>query len=141
MSWAGFYLGGHGGYAWKDNDFSKVLNFNTVAQAYGIKSQGWLAGGHGGYNWQYGRVVTGLEIDFSFSGLNGNSATVVAPNGFPGFTDTASLADRVKYLATSRARLGWFARRDRSALRDRRPCMGAIGAISTDGDGGSRDSR
>lgn len=108
MTWAGFYLGGHGGYAWKDNDFSQVLNFNNVAQANGIKSRGWLAGGHAGYNWQYGRVVTGLEGDFSFSGLSGNSATVAGPDEFPGFSDTAVLGDRVKYLVTSRARLGWL---------------------------------
>lgn len=108
MGWAGFYLGAHGGYAWKNDDFSQAVNFTPVAQVYGIKSQGWLAGGHSGYNWQYDRIVTGLEIDFSFSGLNGNSAAVTAPNGFPGFTTTTSLADRVNYLATSRGRLGWL---------------------------------
>jgi opacity protein-like surface antigen len=106
--WAGFYLGAHGGYAWKDNDFSQVVNFNNVAQVRGIKSQGWLAGGHAGYNWQYVRIVTGLETDFSFSGLNGNSATITGPGEFPGFSETAWLGDRVKYLATSRARLGWL---------------------------------
>lgn len=110
MSWAGFYLGAHGGYGWKDNDFSQVLNFVTVAQAGGITSRGWVAGGHTGYNWQYGRVVTGLEVDVSFSGLQGNSATVTGPGfgGFPGFTANDVLGDRVKYLATARARLGWL---------------------------------
>ncbi|MFZ2158123.1 MAG: hypothetical protein WAV72_18645, partial [Bradyrhizobium sp.] len=108
MSWAGFYLGAHGGYGWKENDFSQVLNFVTVAQAAGIKSRGWVAGGHTGYNWQYSRVVTGLEVDFSLSGLQGNSATIVGTNGFPGFTETSVLGDRVKYLATARARLGWL---------------------------------
>lgn len=107
-NWAGFYLGAHGGYAWKDNDFTQVVNFFDVSQAGGIKSRGWVGGGHTGYNWQYGRVVTGLEVDFSLSGLQGNSAAVVGPNGFPGLTETHVLGDRVKYLATARSRLGWL---------------------------------
>ena len=108
ISWAGFYLGAHGGYAWKDNDFTQVVNFFDLAQVGGIKSRGWVAGGHTGYNWQYGRVVTGLEVDFSLSGLKGNSATVVGGNGFAGFTETHLLSDRVKYLASARVRLGWL---------------------------------
>jgi outer membrane immunogenic protein len=109
-NWAGFYLGAHGGYAWKDNDFSQVVNFNNFSQAGGIRSRGWVAGGHVGYNWQYGRAVTGLETDFSLSGLRGSSATITGPASaeFPGFQQTNSLSDRVKYLATSRARIGWL---------------------------------
>ena len=107
-NWAGFYLGAHGGYAWKDNDFTQVVSFVDAAQAGGIKSRGWVGGGHTGYNWQYGRVVTGLEADFSLSGLQGNSAAVAGATGFPGFTETSVLGDRVKYLATARARLGWL---------------------------------
>lgn len=106
-NWAGFYLGAHGGYAWKDNDFSQVVNFINVAQVGGIRSRGWVAGGHVGYNWQYGKVVTGIETDFSFSDLSGNSALMIGPGEFGG-TQTGLLGDRVKYLATSRARLGWL---------------------------------
>lgn len=122
-NWAGFYLGAHGGYAWKDNDFTQVVSFVDAAQAGGIKSRGWVGGGHTGYNWQYGRVVTGLEADFSLSGLQGNSAAVAGATGFPGFTETSVLGDRVKYLATARAT--WLAaRRNRTALCDWRPCVG-----------------
>ncbi len=106
--WAGYYLGAHGGYAWKNNDFTQVVNFVDFGQVGGITSRGWVAGGHTGYNWQYGRVVTGLEVDFSLSDIRGNSGSVVGGNGFPGFTETHSLGDRVKYLATARARLGWL---------------------------------
>jgi opacity protein-like surface antigen len=106
--WAGYYLGAHGGYAWKNNDFTQVVNFVDFGQVGGITSRGWVAGGHTGYNWQYGRVVTGLEVDFSLSDIRGNSGSVVGGNGFPGFMETHSLGDRVKYLATARARLGWL---------------------------------
>lgn len=107
-NWAGFYLGAHGGYGWKDNDFTKLVSFFDSGLTGGIKSRGWIAGGHAGYNWQYGRIVTGLEADFSLSGLKGNSATVPGVNALPGFPETFALSDRVKYLATSRARLGWL---------------------------------
>ena len=105
-TWAGFYLGVHGGYGWKDNDFTQVIDFATATQTGGIKSKGWLAGGHAGYNWQYGGIVTGFEMDFSASDLRGSSAAVVSTFG-GGTTETESLSDKVKYLGTARARLGW----------------------------------
>jgi outer membrane immunogenic protein len=105
LTWAGFYLGAHGGYGWKDNNFTQRVDANLQTGA--IKSRGWPAGGHAGYNWQYGRVVTGLETDFSFSGITGNSTPVIDTAG-GGATQTTTLSDKVKYLATSRARLGWL---------------------------------
>jgi outer membrane immunogenic protein len=104
--WAGFYLGAHGGYGWKDNDFSVVVNPQNFAQAAGIKSRGWLAGGHAGYNWQFGRAVAGLEADVSLGDLTGQSAAVSGPGPLGG-TATTTLEDRVTMLATARARLGW----------------------------------
>ena len=103
-TWAGFYLGAHGGYGWKDNDFTQRID--ATLQTDAIKSRGWLAGGHAGYNWQYGRVVAGLETDFSFSGIKGSSTPVI--DTFGGGTQTTTLSDKVKYLATTRARLGWL---------------------------------
>jgi outer membrane immunogenic protein len=103
-TWAGFYLGAHGGYGWKDNDFTQRVIGNTPTD--GIRSRGALAGGHAGYNWQYGRVVTGLETDFSFSGIEGTSTPVI--DIFGGGMQTTTLSDKVKYLATTRARLGWL---------------------------------
>ena len=52
--------------------------------------------------------MTGLEADFSLSDLQGDSAAVAGATGFPGVTETSMLGDRVKYLATARARLGWL---------------------------------
>jgi outer membrane immunogenic protein len=105
-TWAGFYLGVHGGYGWKDNDFTEVILFLTATQTGGIKSRGWLAGGHAGYNWQYDRLVTGFETDFSTGDLSGRSAAVVSNIG-GGTTETETLSDKVRYLGTARARLGW----------------------------------
>ena len=69
-SWAGFYLGIHGGYGWKDDPFSEVLAFAPpITTIDGIKARGWLAGGQAGYNWQYSAVVGGLELDVSATRL------------------------------------------------------------------------
>jgi opacity protein-like surface antigen len=102
QTWAGFYLGAHGGYGWKDNDFSTgFTGFPTGTFIGGIKSQGWLGGGQAGYNWQYARAVAGLEIDGSATGIKGSSLPVTS-----GAT-TATVSDDVKYLGTVRGRLGW----------------------------------
>src|SRR4051812_38736228 len=56
-SWAGFYLGAHGGYGRGDNTFSEsVFALPPFAAIQGIKSKGGLFGGQAGYNWQYGRA-------------------------------------------------------------------------------------
>ena len=75
-SWAGFYLGVHGGYGWNQNEFSQTSpsTFLTPQSINGIKSKGALYGAQAGYNWQFGRAVTGLEIDFSATNLDGSSA-------------------------------------------------------------------
>jgi opacity protein-like surface antigen len=99
QSWAGLYIGGHGGYGWKENDFTK--NFYLDGFVGGINSKGWLAGGQAGYNWQYASVVAGVEIDGSATGIKGSSAAVTAQ------TLTETQSDNVKYLGTVRGRLGW----------------------------------
>jgi len=76
-SWAGFYIGGHGGYGWKRNDFAEVIQTNPLLTIGGIDSRGWVAGGQAGYNWQYGRWVAGLEVDGSATQIRGNSTPIV----------------------------------------------------------------
>ena len=106
QTWAGFYLGAHGGYGWKDNDFStNFTGSSPLSVIGGIKSQGWLGGGQAGYNWQYARVVAGLEIDGSATGIKGSSLPITFPITSGNQTVTAS--DNVKYLGTARGRLGW----------------------------------
>ena len=96
--WAGFYIGAHGGYGWKNNDFS-VSDIDVPVT--GIDSRGFVAGGQAGNNWQYGRVVGGVEVDGSATGIQGTSAPAI------GGVATETLSDKVKYLGTIRGRLGW----------------------------------
>jgi opacity protein-like surface antigen len=99
QSWAGLYIGGHGGYGWKENDFTH--HFFLDGFVGGINSKGWLAGGQAGYNSQYASVVAGVEIDGSATGIKGSSVPVTAQ------TLTETQSDNVKYLGTVRGRLGW----------------------------------
>jgi opacity protein-like surface antigen len=111
-SWAGFYLGGHGGYGWADNPTSVPLDFLFEAgpgTVDGARSNGWIAGGHFGRNWQYDRFVTGLELDLSAADIKGNSNTAAFVfNFFPPAPGTVAFDEKVKYLGTVRGRLGWL---------------------------------
>jgi opacity protein-like surface antigen len=111
-SWAGFYLGAHGGYGWKRDDFSELSNFFVTEPLpiNGIRSKGAVYGAQAGYNWQFGPVVTGLEIDFSVTdikGSNGVSQSLVIP-GEGSASSSETLGENVKYLGSARARLGWL---------------------------------
>ncbi len=80
-SWAGFYIGGHGGYGWKRNDFAEVIQTNPLLTLGGIDSSGWVAGGQAGYNWQFGRWVAGLEVDGTATGIAAKSTLLVRTIG------------------------------------------------------------
>lgn len=106
-SWAGFYLGIHGGYAWQRDSFSQSQAFAlaTPQSINGVSASGAVYGAQTGYNWQFGRAVTGLELDFSATGLKGSNAvseTVGAD------TATITRTEKVQYLGSARARLGWL---------------------------------
>jgi outer membrane immunogenic protein len=105
-TWQGFYLGVHGGYGWKNNDFAEVIQTAPLVTIGGIDSSGWVFGGQAGYNWQRGSIVGGLEIDFSKSNIRGNSTPVVRTFAGP-LTITDTEGDDVKYLGSVRGRLGF----------------------------------
>jgi opacity protein-like surface antigen len=99
QAWTGFYIGAHGGYGWKDNDFA--FDFGSSGTLGGITSSGFVAGGQAGYNWQYGNIVGGAEVDGSATGIKGTALPLITATG------SQILSDNVKYLGTVRGRLGW----------------------------------
>jgi outer membrane immunogenic protein len=109
--WSGFYIGINGGYGWGKTS----LDPDAFDAIFGdAKPKGGLFGGHAGYNWQYGKVVTGLEVDFDGADIKGTDSVsgVVCPVGIriaAVACQTASLSRTVKFdeLATARARLGY----------------------------------
>lgn len=107
LSWAGFYIGAHGGYGWKDDPFTAVTSGIPTVTLNGVKARGWLAGVQTGYNWQVGAMVGGLEADLSGANIKGTSSST--NTDVDAVTTTVALAqgDEVKVLGTIRGRLGW----------------------------------
>jgi outer membrane immunogenic protein len=82
-SWTGFYVGINGGDGWgtssSNSDFSLAgTSFNLPIASQGIS--GWLGGFQAGYNWQSGVIVFGVEGDFDFADIEGNTACLVVFN-------------------------------------------------------------
>src|SRR5262249_51067999 len=111
FSWTGFYIGAHVGYGWGTIESTNV-NGNAPfppGSSHSTDVNGILGGVQAGYNYQFApNWVAGLEGEFSWSGIDGNSteASVV-----PGFTTTRldSGHDKVNWLATATGRLGYAA--------------------------------
>ena len=82
-SWTGFYVGVNGGDGWgtssSNSNFSLAgTSFNLPIASQGIS--GWLGGFQAGYNWQTSVVVFGIEGDFDFADIEGNTACLVVFN-------------------------------------------------------------
>jgi outer membrane immunogenic protein len=86
-SWAGFYLGGMGGYASEDSGSPSI--------------KGGLAGGTVGYNWQTGNWVYGLEADAAWADLSASASAVVPGLG------VLTASDKVDSTGTARGRIGF----------------------------------
>ena len=107
-SWAGFYIGIHGGYGWGhesvDVDLSPLSNPSP---------KGGVFGGQIGYNWQFGTFVAGLEVDSSWADLKDSqsateSGTVVINGIRLPFSLTDTLSSKVDYLGSARVRAGFL---------------------------------
>jgi opacity protein-like surface antigen len=119
-TWSGFYLGGHGGYGWSRDTLASNNDPFFAGKAIpnfgpgGFDSNGWLAGFHAGANWQDGRIVGGLEIDLSATGIKGSSTATVGPlfEGVFPFNDirnaSAVSSGRFEWLGSARGRLGYL---------------------------------
>jgi opacity protein-like surface antigen len=115
--WSGFYVGVHGGYGWghssidtpgfpylvstKPQDTRYVGNFDA-------DPKGGVVGGQAGYNWQYGRIVTGLEIDFSAADISASGTVGTFSLECLPAPGTISRFLKFDELATARARLGYL---------------------------------
>ena len=95
FSWSGFYVGINGGYAWGKADVSNSLgSFTTDTQ------DGWLIGGTVGYNYQMGNFVLGLEGDFDYALIKGNTTNT-------GACAAGSCEVKNTWFATARGRVGY----------------------------------
>ena len=93
-TWTGFYIGGHIGGAWRDND--TVFGATTTNNGRDARFMG---GGQVGFDYQFwNQWVVGFEANYSL--LASNNDTVAFPGGF-------FLTDRTRGLFSATGRLGY----------------------------------
>src|SRR5262245_26891872 len=85
--WSGFYVGGHVGGAWTNEEWVNTANtttFGDLGPGLGIRQRGtgFIGGGHIGYNWQASNFVFGLE-----GSIDGLSTKGTLTNNVFGNTD------------------------------------------------------
>jgi outer membrane immunogenic protein len=80
----------------------------AIPSSYNVQPNGFLGGVEFGYNWQVGHIVYGLETDFSGANINGSTtSTLVGAVGPSVINVVGTAGERLSYLGTVRARLGW----------------------------------
>ncbi|MDB5598542.1 MAG: hypothetical protein JWN71_586 [Xanthobacteraceae bacterium] len=126
-SWAGFYIGVHGGYG-RDPISANVtpsglltplgLDNNGGSGPFGLTAEpdGGFGGFQIGYNWQFGRWVLGLEADASFGSIKDSASgsffqltdDVIGAGGDAVRIDgTATLERKIEAFGTVRGRIGF----------------------------------
>jgi outer membrane immunogenic protein len=113
FSWAGWYIGGHGGGIWSNDDPSvsalgpqptPAAVAGAIPTSFSYNRASWIAGGQLGYNSQIQSVVFGIEGDFSATNLNGSQTISTAVPTFFALTQTVS--SKMDEFATVRGRIG-----------------------------------
>jgi outer membrane immunogenic protein len=120
--WTGFYIGLNGGYSWGNSSST----FTTAIPAFSASQRmdGWVFGGQAGYNWEFNRSwVLGIEGDIDATGQRGTStlgpntavtvfvppfAGVALPTVTTTVTSAATFDEKLSWLSTVRARLGFL---------------------------------
>jgi outer membrane immunogenic protein len=105
-NWTGFYVGGHAGGTWTNEEWVNTANttlFGDLGPGLGIRQRetGFIGGGHVGYNWQASNFVFGLEG--SLSGMTTEGS--VAVNTLFGAGDDV-FSWRTNWMATVVGRAG-----------------------------------
>lgn len=105
-NWTGFYVGGHAGGTWTNEEWVNTANttlWGDLGPGFGIRQResGFIGGGQIGYNWQASNFVFGLEG--TISGMS-TSGSVSVPAVFGGGDDVFSW--RTNWMATIVGRAG-----------------------------------
>jgi outer membrane immunogenic protein len=127
-TWTGCYIGGHVGWyrARQDGDTAAfppgfgppavggagIAGYGVLPTSHDLNDDGIIAGGHAGCNYQMGKVLFGIEGDFSWLDRNSSDAEPVTGSfptvgAFPVAGTNMQLSASTKWLASLRARLGW----------------------------------
>lgn len=103
MNWTGFYVGTHMGGAIGSADVGDPLGPSIYGDK--VTHPGPLAGFQMGYNHQSGRMVTGVEADFSLANLDGTNTCLA----FSGAYVSANCHVKTKAFGSIAGRLGFVA--------------------------------
>jgi outer membrane immunogenic protein len=117
FDWTGPYIGANGGYSWGRSETDYRIESSLVPTSQNLN--GWLGGGQAGYNWQVDRHwVFGIEADLQATGQEGLQALPGSSACFTAFvagaagtdcvTTTGNLAQKLPWVGTARARLGFL---------------------------------
>ncbi|WP_312015495.1 outer membrane beta-barrel protein [Bradyrhizobium manausense] len=107
-NWAGFYVGGNVGSAIARNDSTYGVAGTADPGRHELSPKGFIGGAQTGYNWQASNWVFGLEADFQGSTQRDNELCLVwcGIGGVP-FLDDVTIDQRMTWLGTARARIGY----------------------------------
>jgi outer membrane immunogenic protein len=117
FSWTGCYIGGNVGGIKNDSRLSNdpsgqylitdtQASRDLVSHSYAFDGSGFAGGVQYGCNRQYGIWVIGLDSDFDFTSINDSTTAAYAAVG-PWNALTETVGQKVKWLSTTRVRLGW----------------------------------
>jgi outer membrane immunogenic protein len=101
-SWTGFYIGGHVGFGWGQDEtrIDSVTAGGVVAPVNLTFNQnsrsGFLGGGQAGYNWQAGAFVFGVQADIAGLDVRGTNPCLIL----------LTCTSKSDWLATATGRIG-----------------------------------
>lgn len=122
-TWSGFYGGLHFGYGWnaEESQLETLLygepmslesqDLEEVPAEYDIDASGVLGGAQVGFNYQLDRFVLGLESDFAFTDMEGDTTeSGSATSGGPPVTSNflSRRSQSLKWFSTHRGRVGFL---------------------------------
>jgi outer membrane immunogenic protein len=103
FSWTGFYVGGLIGWGWGTKEWSNACDAVGNVGCYSPPlvtsgtASGFLGGLQAGYNYQIDRLVLGIEGDFSWADVSGNS---------PCFGGVSTCSSKADWFGTLAGRIG-----------------------------------
>lgn len=118
-SWTGFYVGGHGGYAWgqwngpmfyenaykyADPEKYPLLTFDGSDKK--ISADSWNGGFQLGVNYQHGPLVVGLEGDISIGNFKHDGSFLPYPDNAS--SPAWHITTDIDWLGTARVRTGYL---------------------------------
>src|SRR5438093_9322763 len=79
--WSGVYFGLHAGGQFGHSEDADETGYNIADRSWGYRDDGVVGGGQVGYNFQWGKFVTGPELDIGYMNLSGSGADPRSPDG------------------------------------------------------------